>query len=186
LIIAQQLGRPIDSAVFRPEWINSSAGAVGWETSYLQQPADLEAERLFDYGILAPATTGGESFVRLRTVLAMARNQRQGSYSWNFELGSSRPHTFCYVLFPTGVWKLLTCQDLFVAGVGSPRTAVLPAGVINAASNQGHNKRIALLPQGFSWAATTTTFNQPLPTCVASWASWVGNTPYGRFFPDSR
>lgn len=104
----------------------------------------------------------------------------------NFELGNSRPHTICYVLFPAGVWKLLTCQDLFVAGIGSPRTAVLPAGVINAASNQGHNKRIALLPQGFSWAATTTTFNQPLPTCVASWASWVGNTPYGRFFSDSR
>lgn len=65
LIIAQQLGRPIDSAVFRPVWINSSAAAVGWDTSYLEQPVDMEAERLFDYGILAATNTGEQSIAGL-------------------------------------------------------------------------------------------------------------------------
>lgn len=58
LIIAQQLGRPIDSAVFRPAWINASAAAVGWDAGYLSGPEDLEAERLFDYSLLAPLDTG--------------------------------------------------------------------------------------------------------------------------------
>lgn len=58
LIIAQQLGRPIDPATFRPSWINSSAAAVGWDAKYLLGPEDLEAERLFDYTLLAPLDTG--------------------------------------------------------------------------------------------------------------------------------
>lgn len=58
LIIAQQLGRPIDPTTFRPSWLASSAGAVGWEPGYLTGPEDLEAERLFDYGLLAPLDTG--------------------------------------------------------------------------------------------------------------------------------
>lgn len=59
LIIAQQLGRPIDAGTFRPGWINSTAAAVGWDSTYLAGPEDLEAERLFDYTILAPIETGG-------------------------------------------------------------------------------------------------------------------------------
>jgi hypothetical protein len=58
LIIAQQLGRPIDATTFRPGWINASAGAVGWDAGYLGGPEDMEAERLFDYGILAPLESG--------------------------------------------------------------------------------------------------------------------------------
>jgi hypothetical protein len=58
LIIAQQLGRPIDPTAFRPPWIAASAAAMGWEDSYLQGPEDLEAERLFDYSILAPLDAG--------------------------------------------------------------------------------------------------------------------------------
>jgi hypothetical protein len=58
LIIAQQLGRPIDPTTFRPPWLSSSAGAVGWEPGYLTGPEDLEAERLFDYSLLAPLDTG--------------------------------------------------------------------------------------------------------------------------------
>jgi hypothetical protein len=58
LIVAQQLGRPIDPTTFRPAWINASASAVGWESSYLQGPEDLEAERLFDYTVLAPLDAG--------------------------------------------------------------------------------------------------------------------------------
>ena len=60
LIIAQQLGRPIDATTFRPGWINTSAGAVGWDAGYLGGPEDLEAERLFDYGVLAPLESGAE------------------------------------------------------------------------------------------------------------------------------
>ncbi len=59
LIITQQLGRPIDPVAFRPSWLASSAGPVGWESGYLQGTEDLEAERLFDYGVLAPLETGG-------------------------------------------------------------------------------------------------------------------------------
>jgi hypothetical protein len=58
LIIAQQLGRPIDPTAFRPPWLASRAAAVGWEAGYLQGPEDLEAERLFDYTLLAPLETG--------------------------------------------------------------------------------------------------------------------------------
>jgi hypothetical protein len=58
LIIAQQLGRPIDPTAFRPPWLGSRAAAVGWESGYLQGPEDLEAERLFDYTLLAPLETG--------------------------------------------------------------------------------------------------------------------------------
>lgn len=43
---------------FRPSWINSTAAAVGWDLQYLAGPEDMEAERLFDYGLLAPINTG--------------------------------------------------------------------------------------------------------------------------------
>lgn len=59
LIVAQQLGRPIDATTFRPPWIAARAAAVGWDPAYLNGPEDLEAERLFDYGLLAPLETGG-------------------------------------------------------------------------------------------------------------------------------
>jgi hypothetical protein len=58
LIIAQQLGRPIDPVTFRPLWLASSGAAVGWESGYLQGSEDMEAERLFDYAVLAPLETG--------------------------------------------------------------------------------------------------------------------------------
>lgn len=57
-IVALQLGRPIDPKRFRPAWLNVSAMAAGWDWDYLQGPEDLEAERLFDYGLLAPVDTG--------------------------------------------------------------------------------------------------------------------------------
>lgn len=50
--------RPVDPYSFRPSWINSSAAAVGWDWDYLLGPEDLEAERLFDYGLLAPVDSG--------------------------------------------------------------------------------------------------------------------------------
>jgi hypothetical protein len=34
--------------------------AAGWDWDYLQGPEDLEAERLFDYGLLAPVDTGAQ------------------------------------------------------------------------------------------------------------------------------
>jgi hypothetical protein len=61
-IIVQSLGRPIDAAEFRPVWLNASAIAAGWDPSYLSGgPEDLEAERLFDFTLLAPIDTGMES-----------------------------------------------------------------------------------------------------------------------------
>eukprot|EP00879_Flechtneria_rotunda_P022569 GHRR01023831.1.p2 GENE.GHRR01023831.1~~GHRR01023831.1.p2 ORF type:complete len:189 (+),score=60.11 GHRR01023831.1:160-726(+) len=143
LIITQQLGRPIDPTTYRPEWLNTSAAAVGWDWDYLMGPEDLEAERLFDYGLLAPTQTG-----------------------------------------PV---KVLTCADVKLAGPGSPDVwGVSVNSGINASSNQGHNKRVAILPQGFSWAPTASGWSQELPTCVVHWTPWVGNTPYGRFISSRR
>jgi hypothetical protein len=56
--VALQLGRPIDAKHFRPAWLNVSAMAAGWDWDYLQGAEDLEAERLFDYGLLAPVDAG--------------------------------------------------------------------------------------------------------------------------------
>lgn len=62
LVLAQQLGRPISQSDFRPAWLNASAAAVGWAASYLTDgPEDLEAERLFDYGLLAPLDAGAHA-----------------------------------------------------------------------------------------------------------------------------
>jgi len=52
LITAQQ-GRPIHSRVFRHPSLYGYASALGWPDRYMDQE-DLESERLFDYGILAP------------------------------------------------------------------------------------------------------------------------------------
>ena len=52
LITAQQ-GRPIHNRVFRHASLYEYAGALGWPDGYMDEE-DLEAERLFDYGILAP------------------------------------------------------------------------------------------------------------------------------------
>jgi hypothetical protein len=54
LIVTSQLGRPIHTRQFRPKSLESAAAAAGWSPSYMQGPEDLEAERLFDYGMLAP------------------------------------------------------------------------------------------------------------------------------------
>jgi hypothetical protein len=139
-IIAQQLGRPIDPVTFRPPWLAASAAAVGWEGTYLQDPEDLEAERFFDYSILAPLDAG-----------------------------------------PLNV---LTCADRHLAGRGSPQAygvAAALAGGVNAVSNQGHNKRVAILPQGFDWAATVRGWSPgKLPTCITHWTDWVARSPQGQ------
>lgn len=80
--------------------------------------------------------------------------------------------------------KLLTCADAFLAGVGSPKVWGLSAGAgINATSNQGHGKRVAILPQGFAWAPAAAGWDQPLPKCVTDWSGWVARTPYGDRLP---
>ncbi|WIA29149.1 hypothetical protein OEZ86_011660 [Tetradesmus obliquus] len=135
-IVALQLGRPIDPKRFRPAWLNVSAMAAGWDWDYLQGPEDLEAERLFDYGLLAPVDTGP--------------------------------------------WRRFTCADKYLAGPGSPQAWGTASGNgIGAATNQGRNKRVAVVPEGFSWATTAAGWG-PLPSCVTHWSSWVASTPYGR------
>lgn len=52
-ITAQQIGRPIDQMAYRSAAVQQGAGLLGWSPVYMVG-ADLEAERLFDYGILAP------------------------------------------------------------------------------------------------------------------------------------
>jgi hypothetical protein len=56
-LLAQQFGRPIHATVFRDPSVYSYGSALGWSQEYLDNE-DLEAERLFDYGILAPAPAG--------------------------------------------------------------------------------------------------------------------------------
>jgi hypothetical protein len=63
-IIAQSLGRPVDPVTFRASWIGSMAAGVGWEGGYAAGPEELEAERLFDYGLLAPVATGERWWLR--------------------------------------------------------------------------------------------------------------------------
>eukprot|EP00878_Enallax_costatus_P047024 GHUV01057383.1.p1 GENE.GHUV01057383.1~~GHUV01057383.1.p1 ORF type:complete len:500 (+),score=122.35 GHUV01057383.1:95-1594(+) len=136
-IIAQQLGRPIDPYSFRPAWINSSATAVGWDWNYLMGSEDLEAERLFDYGLLAPVETG--------------------------------PVT------------TTTCPDSYLAGPGSPTVyGVSATPTVNVYSNQGHAKRVAILPQGFNWATNPGVPFSQMPSCVTHWTSWTADSPYGR------
>jgi hypothetical protein len=40
------------------------AAGVGWEGGYAAGPEELEAERLFDYGLLAPVATGERWWLR--------------------------------------------------------------------------------------------------------------------------
>ncbi|KAF6266656.1 hypothetical protein COO60DRAFT_1623446 [Scenedesmus sp. NREL 46B-D3] len=138
-VVALQLGRPVDAKHFRPAWLNVSAMSAGWEWDYLHGPEDLEAERLFDYGLLAPVEAGP--------------------------------------------WRRFSCADKYLAGPGSPQAWGTGSGSgIGAATNQGRNKRVAILPEGFSWAAAAGSWG-PLPTCVNHWSSWVASTPYGRVNP---
>jgi hypothetical protein len=57
-IITQQLGRPVDSEHYRPASLQEGAAALGWSPAYMAGPEELETERLFDYGSLAPLITG--------------------------------------------------------------------------------------------------------------------------------
>ena len=53
-VVAAQLGRPISDTQYRSSTAAAQAAALGWPADYWQRE-DLEAERLFDYGMLAPA-----------------------------------------------------------------------------------------------------------------------------------
>lgn len=58
-IVAQSLGRPISATTFRdPSLAAVAAARLGWSKQYYEQE-DLEAERLFDYGLLAPPLSAG-------------------------------------------------------------------------------------------------------------------------------
>lgn len=52
--VAQQLGRPISDTDFRSTTSAAQAAALGWPADVWKNE-DLEAERLFDYGVLAPS-----------------------------------------------------------------------------------------------------------------------------------
>lgn len=51
--VAAQLGRPVSDVRYRDETARRQAAALGWSDAYWNN-ADLEAERLFDFGMLAP------------------------------------------------------------------------------------------------------------------------------------
>ena len=67
-VVAQQIGRPISDSEFRSATSARQAQqALGWSADYFANE-DLEAERLFDYGVLAPPVpAGGASPLRLTT-----------------------------------------------------------------------------------------------------------------------
>lgn len=77
---------------------------------------------------------------------------------------------------------MVTCVDRHLAGLGSPKVYGANAGSgVGASSNQGHNKRVAILPQGFDWTGTATGWNAGrLPTCVTHWSDWMARSPYGQ------
>ena len=52
-IVAGALGRPLDHTVFRAPSVYAAAERLGWSREYVDG-ADVEAERLFDYTVLAP------------------------------------------------------------------------------------------------------------------------------------
>ncbi len=55
--MAQQMGRPLDLSTYRSAAVMQGAAQLGWTQEYMQNE-DLEAERLFDYGLLAPEVLG--------------------------------------------------------------------------------------------------------------------------------
>lgn len=79
----------------------------------------------------------------------------------------------------TGPLSLLSRADRHLAGPGSPRVLGVDPEVdgVNAASNQGRNKRVAILPQAFSWALGAAPGTR-LPACVTHWTPWVAQSPY--------
>jgi hypothetical protein len=81
-----------------------------------------------------------------------------------------------------GPVQALTCADRHLAGLASPQVYGVQgpgSSGVNAASNLGHNKRVAILPQGFDWAHLAGPRARNLPTCVTSWSDWVARSPYG-------
>jgi hypothetical protein len=85
-----------------------------------------------------------------------------------------------YLPLHAGPFQNLTCADRHLAGLSSPKVAgvdVTPLS-INAASNQGHNKRVAIIPQGFNWTLTTAWSSSRLPVCVKYWTDWTSRSPY--------
>ncbi|PNH11434.1 A disintegrin and metalloproteinase with thrombospondin motifs 7 [Tetrabaena socialis] len=58
MVVAGQAGRPLHSTRFRDPAVSGLALGLGWPADNLAAE-DLEAERLFDYGVLAPAHNPG-------------------------------------------------------------------------------------------------------------------------------
>jgi hypothetical protein len=55
-LLAQQYGRPVHASTYRHASVYKNGAKLGWGLDYLDNE-DLEAERLFDYGILVPAVS---------------------------------------------------------------------------------------------------------------------------------
>ncbi|KAG2501286.1 hypothetical protein HYH03_001088 [Edaphochlamys debaryana] len=59
MLISGQQGRPLHATRFRDGDVASLALGLGWAPEYVAGPEELEAERLFDFGGLAPAHRPG-------------------------------------------------------------------------------------------------------------------------------
>ena len=58
MVTAGQQGRPIHNRVYRDPSVYIFGAQLGWTQEYLDND-DLESERLYDYGLLAPAPFSG-------------------------------------------------------------------------------------------------------------------------------
>lgn len=67
MVVAGQAGRPLHDTVFRDPRVGAlaaaagSSGGLGWPADYVAGGEELEAERLFDHAMLAPANPPGGS-----------------------------------------------------------------------------------------------------------------------------
>ncbi|GAX85071.1 hypothetical protein CEUSTIGMA_g12491.t1 [Chlamydomonas eustigma] len=133
-VITAQQGRPIHNKVYRDPSLYEYASSLGWPSGGYMDEEDLEAERLFDYGILAPLP-------------------------WS-DIGSSLSYVSCADVYIGGA------GGLSVMGIGSQKQFSL---------NHGLNKRILVLPQGFSWANQVPSSQQPV--CQEHWSEWALDSP---------
>lgn len=140
--VAQQLGRPLSDSDYRSAAAARQAEALGWSQDYWAHE-DLEAERLFDYGQLAPAVRA----TPLAATTCQDTRLAGAGALWNAECGAVALHMLLQA-------ALESCPaSSLPPAAGSP--VLWGTQEAFAPHSLGRNKRLALVPAGFDWVTRT-------------------------------
>lgn len=167
--VAGQLGRPISDVRYRDPTSAAQAAALGWSAAYWQRE-DLEAERLFDFSVLAPLTSATPLAILTcqDTRMAGAGASLPGCV---LRCTPTRAST-CFGATAHCLLPLLASHPAFLSAAAVPSLCAgspVLTGTTQALapSSTGHNKQLALVPAGFNWATSSEQVE-----CQQHWSGW--------------